>query len=199
MNQAPQRRSSSTREEIDKKKKYIYIQLGFKPTHFCIHVSPFLFKCRDSIASSLAPSPMTLPTSYLVVFSNIRGLSVYWKCLILRLWGLIFFVHIISVSVSLSTFLPLRSNMASLLVPHNTVLRHPLLLEHSFGCYLLPIVTENISFKEIQCSPQRKFWHGKQGESLSLLRRQAVLRMRWVLSREKKPAWVVTGRENSSG
>lgn len=89
--------------------------------------------------------------------------------------------------------------MASLLVPHNTALRHPLLLEHSFGCYLLPIVTENISFKEIQCSPQRKFWHGKQGESLSLLRRQAELRMRWVLSREKKPAWVVTGRENSSG
>lgn len=124
-------------------------------------------KCRDSIASPLVLSPMTLAASHLVVISNIWSLSVYCTSLISS-WLCVFFiisvVHIIFASFSHSTFSPLRSNMASLLVPHNAVLRHLPLLEHFFGCYLPHIVTENTSFQEIQCSIQRKFWNGNHGD-----------------------------------
>lgn len=138
----------------------------------CVQIYLFLHLCLPIPHSSAGtaepplwhrhPWPLLPAIWWLLVTSG----AVLEPAHLLSLSGFIFIsdIHIIRASFSISTVSPLRGNMASLLVPHNAVLKHLPLLEHFFGCYLPHIVTENTSLQEIQSSPQRKFWNGSHGD-----------------------------------
>lgn len=160
------------------------------------------FKYRDSIASPLAPSPMTLAASHLMVTSNLWSHSL--DCMSLISFWLCFFFFNLCCSYNLCFILPFHilasreqhglpdcptqcsSGAFSIAWAFLWVLPST----HSDWKYFFPRNPVLTTKKVLERKP---WWF------LSILRRQVVLRMRWVLSssREKKTAWVVTG--NSGG